>query len=294
MGQITTDNTGEFKSAEFIYSKIKREWKSFGIVNLIDDADFPLYTAEVLRELKRAAYKEESAMLMMKDGKCKIPSGFMSLHSAYRCGNSTVSTCTDQLQRKTVGYIDRTSEFFGKSNKCEAICGEGQLVEKITTREYIKEGYRDYSYDAPRLLRLSPQFFDYTTEGCPNRNVMSGDELSINNGYFFNNFGDGEIYIQYYAFPYDENNLPLIPNSIEIEKAIEWYIKYQLLLTYWLNDELQNALNKWQKAEQEYEKWMAAARHQSKLPSFNTMVNSLRRNRKINKVSFFSQIDKRR
>ncbi len=32
------------------------------------------------------------------------------------------------------------------------------------------------------------------------------------------------------SFPFDEEGLPMIPDIIEVEKAIEWYIKKEILL----------------------------------------------------------------
>ena len=89
MGKISSSTTN-FKSAEYIYSKIKREFKSFGGVNLLDDADFPLYTAEVLKSLDAGVYKEEDAFLFVRNGKACLPRDFGYMFAAYKCKGSGI------------------------------------------------------------------------------------------------------------------------------------------------------------------------------------------------------------
>lgn len=299
MGSITGFNQGKFKSAEYIYAKIKREFKSFGGVNLIDDADFPLYTAEVLKRLGVSAYKEEDALLKVKHGKAKLPDDFMYLYSAYLCGNCTFNSTAKNFQTETLFENDITCEVLKRSKECtmEFDCATqgDKIIERIRIKQYIHDQWDTYEYDRPRLLSLSPNVKDRCTEDCLNffRHNCK-DEITIDNKRILANFDEGTIYMQYYAFPQDEEGLPMIPDVIEIEKAVEWYIKNQILLNFWFSDDLTNAQNKWQKAEQEFEKWFAEAKYICKLPSFAGMINTLKNTRGINKVSFFSQMDNKR
>lgn len=303
MGKITGFSQNKFKSAEYIYSKIKREFKSFGGVNLLDDTDFPLYTAEVLKKLGVAVYKEEDAFLKVQNGKAKLPHDFMYLYAAYKCGHTNTPTHSKNFQNEDLFENDITCEILKRSSECsmEFDCGgEGdKIIERIRIKRYVNDKtYLDNEYYHPRLLKLSPNVKDKCSEDCLNlshhRHCHRHDEITINNGHILTNFNDGHIYMQYYAFPYDEEGLPMIPDITEIEKAVEWYIKHQILLNFWFNDDVANIQTKWQKAEIEYEKWMAEARYINKLPAFSTLINTIRNQRGINKVTFFSQIDNKR
>jgi hypothetical protein len=212
------------------------------------------------------------------------------LHAAYKCNgcNSEIKS-KRHLQNTSYFENDITCEVSKRSKSCEIHCDcTDKIIQSITVRQYVNEDCDTYNYQNVHLLTLSPNAFQYCLEDCPNIHQRGADEITINNGCIFTNFSDGDIFMEYYALPLDDNNIPLIPDKPEVERAIEWYIKWQVLLNYWLVDDLANAQNKWGKAEQEYKSAMGECRYLDKLPSFSTMVNSLRNRRGINKVAFFS------
>jgi len=301
MGVITSQYVN-FKSAEYVYSKIKREFKSFGAVNMLDDSDFPLYTAEVLKKLGVSVYKEEEGILHVRNGKTKLPTDFMYLYAAYKCHHNSFETTRKNFQNCQIFENDITCDIIKRTDNCLIECeSTDKILERITIKQYVNDNIEEHCYRNPTLLKLSPNVKPHCSEDCLNllgHNHHHGhhhhnDEITINNGCILTNFNDGEIYLKYYAFPMDEDGCPMIPDIIEVEKAVEWYIKLQVLLNYWMVDDLANAQNKWGKAEQEYEKWAAEARYISKLPSFNKMIDTMRNNRGINKTAFFAQQDKR-
>lgn len=298
MGKITGAAGNNFKSAEFIYSKIKREFKSFGSVNLLDDADFPTYTAEVLKVLHNIAYREEEAVLFVKNGKAKLPKDFKTLYAAYKCclDNKSIVKGSKHLQNKSVVYRESDYEFLSScdSNCSIQLCDEPEKLKKITVKTFVEEGELTYHYKNPQPLVLSPNARQHCVDDCINLLYSGPDEITINNGYMFTNFSGEDIYIQYYAFPYDADGNIMIPaDNPHIEKAIEWYIKWQILLNYWLVDDVPNMQIKWGKAEQMYKDYLAEAKFEGRLPAFSTLINNLRNMRSINKVAFFSQSTRR-
>lgn len=302
MGTITGYNQNNFKSAEYIYSKIKREFSSFGFVNLIDDSDFPLYTSEVLKKLGNSSYKEGEAITKVKDGKAHLPEDFMQLYAAYKCHHCDYENDLLLLQNRNV-YLNKIEcNVLCRKNDCFLECQDtDKLLERVIVRQYVKDGTLTHTYRHPTLLKLSPNVKQHCSEDClnllnENHNNRHGhhDEISINNRCIYTNFHDGDIYLQYYAFPQDDNGLPLVPDIIEVEKAIESYIKWQLLLSWWITGAVSDIIQKVQYYEAEYEKWMAEARYIGKLPAFSTMVNSIRNQRGLNMVTFFSQQDRNR
>lgn len=290
---LITGDSNNFISAEQIYSKIKREFKTFGSVNLLDDSDFPEYTFEVLRKIGAGVYKEQPALLNLQNGKACLPHDFMILHSAYKCdGRPVLNYNTREFDQKTVIQQDITCDIIGRKKECIFECKEEErLIKRVTIKKYIDGEEINYHYNNPILLRLSPNVRSFCAEDCPNLFATTGDEITINNKQILANFPTGKIYINYYGLALDENGYPMIPENVYVEKAIEWFIKYQIMLNYWLVDDLPNAQGKWQKAEQMYKEAMAEAQFDDKLPTFAKMVDDMRINRQINKVTFFSQQD---
>lgn len=294
MGKITGADLGNFKSAKYIYSKIKRELKNFGAANLLDDADFPLYTAEVLNKLGNSAYREEETLLHIKNGKAELPRDFKQIYAAYKCKCSSTIKGGPQLQNRRV-FTDTVYDTFRNPTGCEVNrCEVGNLVSSITIRQFVDDSCIEHDISMTGLLTLSPNVRQHCSEQCLNQIPTCSDEITINSGCIFTNFKHEDIFLQYYAFPFDENGDILIPDIPSVEKAIEWYIKKEILLNNWLTGDLQDVQNRWQAAERIYDEAFGEARFNGKLPAFSTLVNSIRTKRSINPVAYFMQMDHNR
>lgn len=301
MGVITGYNKNDFISADEVYSKIKREWKSMVASNLLDDGEFPVYTLEVLEQLGMSVMMEDEDLLMVEDYKVPLPKGFREYHSAWRCDPKDCRTKTErwiaQPEKNTVRY-DIT---------CETVCQDvdpsfqksckfnpEKILNRVTVQQYIKDECSTWDFYKPRLLHLSPNVKPHCDEKGLDRIHSNGCEISINNGYIYSNFTDSCIYMKYYSYPMDCDGYPLIQNNVYVRKAVEWYIKYQILLNFWFDNEVSDISQRWGKAEIEYEKWFAKARYETKLPSFSTLMNLAKDKRALNAVTFFSQMDNNR
>lgn len=289
MGVISGYNHNEFVSSSLLYSKIKREFKSFSTANLIDEAEFATYTEEVLRFLGIGAMKESETVLEVEERRVKLPSDFREIFAAYRCSPCSTSSSLEHSQGKSVIRQEVKCEIGTVStNKCEVSCDTDKTIRKITTEMFINDCYETREYNNVFPLRLSPNVKDKCAEDCINMIHSDNWEMTINDGYIYTHF-DGAIYLKYYAFPLDEGGMPMIPNILEIEKAVEWYIKYQILLNFWFSDDVSNIQNKWAKAEEQYNKWLNEARFKLKLPAFSTLLNQARNKRSQNLVTVFSK-----
>jgi hypothetical protein len=278
MGLITGYNKNNFVSGEQIYSKIRREFKSFTGSNLIDDGEFPVYTSEIINFLGNSALLEAHAVIELEDGKAKLPTNFKEFHSASRC---TLDNSKSEIWRGQGQTVIRQDTSCIATTDCSICCNTKNNTQTVTTQMFIKDTVVTNVYSNFKDLVLSPNV------GNDNRQSRE-NEITINEGYIHANFS-GNIYLEYYAFPLDCDGLPLVPDNLKIQKAIEWYIKYQILLNFWFSDDVSNIQNKWSKAEQEYNKWLNEARHESKLPSFSTLMNEARNKRANNMVTFFSR-----
>lgn len=294
MGVISEDYIN-FKNSSFLFSRIKRRLKNLTVVGLIDENNFPEYVADILNMLGIAVFKEEEAILTVKNKKACLPDDFKLLYAAYKCTPDKPSINKRHYQNRSVFEYDITSEIYCSGQNCNIECDyDDRVIEKLTLRQFVNEGTLETIFTRPTLLKLSPNVKSKYAEDCLNLHSTSTDEITIDNGFIYTNFDDdAKIYIKYYALPLDDEGLPMIPDIIEVEKAIEAYIIYHIFLDAWLTDDIPNALHKMQYLEKEYDEAMGNARYISKLPSFSKMVNQIKTKKGINMVAFFSQIQNR-
>lgn len=292
MSVITASDTTIFKDSSIMISNVNRFLKSYA--TLYQPEEFYRYIKEIISQLGIGVYKESQAISPVSNYKAKLPDNFAVLYSAYKVTPSFSHKDKIHFQESSSWVMKNevTSELIVESGGCEIDCSlkNQEVIEKFTVKNYVREG-NDMDFTYPILLRLSPNVKrGIRTDDSPCIGASSPLEISIDNGFLYTNFSEDNVYIKYYGLPIDdESGLPMIPNINSVEKAIEWYIIYQVLLGLWFNSEVSDLQTKVQKAEIEYRYWFAQALYEAKLPSFQTMINKALLNRKS--LSVYRQID---
>lgn len=296
MGVITPDHQDIFKSASHIFSKVRRDLSSFADANLIDEGEFPTYVKEVLRMLGIGVYKESEAVVKVKNYKAKLPCNFVQLYAAYKCTPTVNTNDVIHQQGQPISvYNDITWEILEASGDCSittpnVTSPDPRIIEHISVRQYVREQTVDLNFTNPILLRLSPNVKrDRCAEDCQNTLSTSPFEIAISNGYLLTNFKEDAIYMKFYEFPMDDDGIPMVEDEERLEKCIEFYIKYQLMLNWWTNGTVPNLENRWQFYEKEYNFWFAERKYFQKTPAFAMMVNTIRKNRAVNKIAIFAK-----
>lgn len=278
-----------FKSTFFIYSEIKRFLKSFDAANMIDEGEFPTYVKHILDSLGLGVYKEEDTILHLKNKKAKLPDNFKSEYFIYKCNplnNVTKDILQSQFKFRTeVSVSLLTPNCF---NEYEYVSSnKKEIVEEISFKTYVSEKDK---IDFKNFMLLVPS----TNVGTKLKSRYN--EYSIKDGYIYTNIStkdddtdDDYLYIRYYSFPVDSDGNIEILDIQQLENCIKWYIIYQILLSNWFNSAIPDIQNKWQKAEQEYNKALGEVKYYLKLPQFKTLVNTIRTNRSNNKMVFFTK-----
>ena len=291
MGVISAANTTIFRDSSILFSKVKRFLSSYNAANLLDEGEFGVYAKEVLKDLGIGVYKESETITKVKNYKAVLPKGFSVLYAAYKCTPSFDSKNTTHLQNTTSVFNDVTWELLEGGDKCEIdCCREQGIIEKITVRQYVNEQTITGNLVNPILLRLSPNVKrNKHSEDCENLLASSPYEITIDNNFIITNFNNDYIYLKYYEFPLDENGVPLIPDIDEVEKTIEWYIIYQIMLKWFMNGEVPDIQNRMSYAENQYLVALAGSKYVLRLPAFSDMINVLRRQRSTNLLMLMSQ-----
>ena len=287
MGIINSANLLGFKSSQQLFDRIKKRLSSFDAMGLIDDGDFHKHVKYILEQLGKAVYKECEAVLPLKDFKTRLPKNFAYLYAAYRCSFSWHGTKTINEQRPWIYYTD--TEITENPNECCInCCDEGPDKTKIVIRTYVNgDSETCTSKTSPILLSLSSNVRDMCTEDCLSLYCPGNDEITITDGYIYSMFTDDSIYMQYYGLPMDENGLPMIPENENVEKAIEYYIYTQLFEEFYWNSTVPNMREMKTDASMSYDFHMGMARYWAKLPSFQSGIQSIRRQRSNKKFYNF-------
>lgn len=288
MGIINANNTLSFKSSEALFARIKKRLSKIDAEGLIDDGDFHKHVAYIYSQLGEAIFKECQAVVHVKDFKAKLPPNFHRLFAAYKCTPYIKEFKSINEQKPLIFYSDVEIGCETSDNRCCISCA-GDSRTKIVVRNYVVGEPSQCEYRNPILLRVSPNVREHCTEDCLSLIPSAMDEITFDDdGNILTNFSDDCIYLQYFGTPLDENGLPMIPKEETVEKAIEYYIYTQIFEELLWNSSIPNIGPMLQDARNQFEmKHYPQALYWSKLPSFNAMVNSVRRMRGKNKFYYF-------
>lgn len=291
MGAITGDNPNIFKSASIIYGNVKRDLSSYESAGVLDEGEFARHINHVLKLLGLGVYKEKEAFMAVNNFKACLPEDFAQLYVAYKCSPFlSKHDLIHQQGQATSVYNDVTWALLKVGSNCETVCSEEEdtkVLEKITVRQYVREEAVNFGFANFIPLVLGPHTKrDMIAEDCMVP-PSSAFEISISDGQIYANFSKDSIYMKYYAYPKDENGVPEIPDIEYVEKAMEWCIKYEILMNMWINNSVPGIENRWQYAKQQYDFWMSEAKKFLQLSSFAQMVETARRNRRYNKIALF-------
>lgn len=276
MGVINPNNTTKFINTKNLFSKIKRDLRSFNSVGIIDEGDMYDYTVEILDSLGLGGLKEDHAILTLKNKQARLPDGFRNLYSAEKCEIDPSSKSHPRLQNSYAFYTDTSYEKVGHP---KGVCATGCDIDvertKITVREYV-DGIEDI-HNFRNICPLTLVSGIVRPDGDDRRQRNDPNVIQIDNGCVYAHF-DGTIYIKYYGLATDpDTNLPLIPDIKSIVKAIEFYIKYNLFLNWYLNDSVPGGVvQKAGELKKLYEESFAQAYSETKIPTFADTIQQIR------------------
>lgn len=260
MSVISPHQEVEYESSKYLFARIKRRLKSYNSAGLIDENDFYDYVMDIFDKLGIGGLTEEDAILYIVNKKCKLPENFKQIYTIDKCKEQSTHPIL-RPQDGRVFYTDATYE-----SKCKADC----CGDKVTIRSYI-EGIED----------IRNYHIEHRIDIVPKTAHLRNHQVYFEDGYIHTQFDEGELYIKYYAYPMDEDGLPMIPKTESIQRLIEYYIVSQLFQDfYWNGDVPDGIAQKLQDARAQYQHAWQQASYESKLPQFATLIDAIRRKRR--------------
>lgn len=197
----------------------------------------------------------------------------MSLNTQYKSINSILSRVLNSpliegiTEAQVAGYVADCMKLIGApmayEDKVATITIENNRGELPCDLLYIQQT-RKYNpvSGALQSMRYSSDTFHsaYHEVGSPDFSDLSNNydnTYSLNNGVIYTSFKEGYLQQSYKGLKLDEDGLPMIPDNVKFELAIENYIKSQYYRIQWelgkISDKVLN------KAEQEYQWYVGGA-----------------------------------
>lgn len=275
-----------FKTTDSLFAKIKEDLYSFDAAGLIDEGKFHKDVQYILASLGVMWYKDADEMLTVKDYKACLPEDFTLVEAVYRCtpcGNPVELPSGVVFDELTFSHYPETQiPDTHVAPTCTDFWGQDpHNIFNVHRQLLIQRGTQVHRYEPPVLMRPGNVNTKRScSKTCPNVYSQSDITFTIQNRKIYTNFKEGEIMIFYKAFPIDdETGLPMIPDNVLIEKAIEDYVKYNILKSLRTNGEADVAqiLPLYQR---DMDLSMAKAITETKTPSFSTMIHNIRLVRK--------------
>lgn len=289
----------EFKSSESLFSKIREDLYSFDAAGLLDEGKFHKDVQYVLYSLGTMWYRDIEIMLEVERFRTEIPRNFTLVEAVYRCHGSGMNPI--KLPDGIVfseftfdHYPETQTPDWNAPKVCPAQTDywmqDGNKIFNAFKYLLIQRGNEVHSFQPPVLMRAGNVNTEkHCSKKCPNVHNDSPDVFTIQNGRIYTNFEHGDLFLVYKGFALGEDGLPMIPNNVIIEKAIEDYIKYNIIKNLRTNGDADVA-NLMQIYQHDMEMSMGAAITLTKTPSFSTMLNQVRLVRK--RLDFY-QLDNR-
>jgi len=298
------NNTYDLVSCERVFNRLELELSSYANNGLMDVDSFYPRVRLFLENLGISALEPEEAVVIVKDYKVELPRDFYLLDSAWlcdKCNSFSQSSFQGQFQiytKKTCEDVSvngcQYNSYFGiKTSDCPET-----VLNKVTIEQWInsENPNSSISWNNPVLLSLGNKVSSkQCTKSCANIFSQCPDNISIRKQgdcyTMSSNLKEATIFLKYWKYPLDENNLPMIPDSPIFENALFYDLQLYLFKQKWYNNEIVNVENKIKSLTEDREDAMNKAIALSKMPSFITMVeyaNRLR-NRTMSYEIAFSQ-----
>lgn len=257
-----------------ILSNVKLKLRSFDEAGLIDDGDLVRHSDWIINRLGNYYFTKHEIIIDIKEGKAVLPFNLKNIIKVTRC-----TKCNKE--KSTVRYYYGHPHTFQVRDHLKNICYNNCKIEQdyqeITRTIYIDQEEIKESFCNKKELTL-----DNTKGDCDKKDPNT---YSYDDKFMYFNFDEGNLYVEYYGYPLDDDGYFLIDDDPYLEKAIEDYLIYQTLLTIYYNNE-GDVGQRLQFAEKEHKLSLKEALYIVKLPTRNSLKKYSEK--KKNSLSIFN------
>lgn len=220
-------------NADALIAEVKTDLSRMADAHLLDEDSMYRDIVLGLKKFGNDIMEVHETVVEVRDGFATLPDNFFSLYLAAICNPMGYKkTCDDtevefhDLQSSNF-YVERTVRS-NKWNECSSCCEQSE--EKIIRENfyYKRKKVAEFYYSNPILLSLGKTF---NKNNCHSkcRNLLVQDnpnQIVISRFRLQANFNEGDIYMQYYGLPVDDEGNIDFPESKN--GHLEEYLEYRL------------------------------------------------------------------
>ena len=262
-----------FRSSEILFSRINKFLSGFGNTGEIDENDWYSYVKDVLIRLNVPASSVAETVLDVDNYVAYLPDDFYQLWAAWSGeGNKeeNISKRKSHINRYVYYYEDVCLTKAGECKNSSFVpTGELNVIQRdIYLEEDIVKKER---YNNVQLLKLVNTSTDLCYKDSFNKYANTENTFTISDKKLKFSFKDGIILLQYFAFRKDEDGLPLIPDDVRIEDAIEAFVIYKELQKMYING-VENVLQRMQYMEMKWMEKYKESKDHLHLPTYKSLI----------------------
>lgn len=260
-----------FKKCDQLIARVEKALHSYLAAGMLDRGDFYRWIKEIITKLNVPAYSPVHRIQNIEEGKLIIPDDVYQIWALYKYD---AIPKTKKLQEITPEFETETIQRYECYNECSDPCDVHHIEHKYNTmivKHYIDNSWWENTYEQGNLLQLKNYKIDICDKDGPSFKIKNDLQVTMDNNYFYFNFDEGAIYLQYYKIMLDEDGLPMIPDVTQIEQAIEYYIMYKFLQQVYINGE-ENVLQRMQFMRLEYDNYYRIAANWVRLPTAKSLI----------------------
>lgn len=198
-------------------SNIRSDLRKYNNVGLIDDITIIRELYRILDLFGTYSKVRTDKVIEVENNTAKLPDNFKSLILAIKCEPAKEELPEENKPIDLGTYIETTADIRRKKwdncNPCNFTYEDECIVERV----YLHKGAAPikYYYNKPTLLKLTDGIdVDKCAEECKNKFVTrSPFSINIVGNKLYTNFKEGDIYMQYYGYPTDDDGYPILPDS---------------------------------------------------------------------------------
>lgn len=218
-------------NTQALIEEIKSELSKYDDAGLLDENSMYRDIVQGLKRFGNDVLEIHETVVEVKDGEAQLPDNFKSLYLAYLCTPLGYTKEGPEIENHSL----QTSLFYrervirtNKWSECESCCNE-QEENVIRENLYFNGNQVSFYYHRPRLLKIGKSFNKTNIHSeCRNRIVLDNPEEIVITGYRLKaNFNEGDIYMQYFGLPVDDEGRINIPETYNghLETYLEYYLK---------------------------------------------------------------------
>lgn len=267
----------KYNNIDSLIAEVKSNLNKYDDANLLDDDSMYRDILLGLKGFGNDIMDIHETVVEVEDSQVDLPENFRTLYFAYLCEPLGYKLSTDpevefhELQSSHF-YVERT-QYNRKWKTCDNCC-EDTSTNVIRENFYFKhKKAAEFYYQNPQLLSLGKSFNkNACTKDCRNKMVKDNpNQIVIRNNTLYANFPEGDIYMQYYGLPTDDDghiNIPETKNGW-LELYLEYFVKRRAAELLIGNNDAQGLQNLYSVYQQQEQLYLKKASNELKMGNIN-------------------------